>query len=286
MVPAHELAVHARLSTHAVVTVTRILSVDRMGNEAEPDPHGNTLPLIFPLYTAPARVSVVLNLCPLIPPESRTAHAPAAHFGLASHDSVHLREPVRSARPRTILMLTVHGPCKRAADMGGVEVLTTRTEDAAERLPPRTAATRYWYAVAGARPVPRYDMTVPGTEPITLPSCRIKYLPGGGPVAGRDQRNVTELVVDGPAVSPAGRSSGGLFHGAQISRPAIKPSTATIANAATGTAHLRRPRTTAAGTASGDPATPIAPARWPVGRSGSVMATPWNDAPIRILLCH
>src|SRR6266699_3923045 len=73
MVPAHELAVHARLSTHAVVTVTRILSVDRMGNEAEPDPHGNTLPLIFPLYTAPARVSVVLNLCPLIPPEVRTA---------------------------------------------------------------------------------------------------------------------------------------------------------------------------------------------------------------------
>src|SRR6266568_6855543 len=94
---------------------------------------------------APARVRVALNLEPLIRPESLTAHGPAGHFGLASQDSVHRPEPapLRSAPPRTILMATAHGPCKRAAESGGVDVLTTSTEDRAERLPPRTAATRY-----------------------------------------------------------------------------------------------------------------------------------------------
>jgi len=66
------------------------------------------------------------------------------------------------------------------------------------------------------------------------------------------QRNVTELVVEGPAVSPAGRSSGGLFHGAQSSRPASRPSTTTAATAITGTAHFRRLR--GAGAAAGSPA--------------------------------
>src|SRR6478672_4021537 len=93
---------------------------------------------------------------------------------------------------------------------------------------------------------------VPGTEPATWPSRRITYLPGGGPVAGPAQRNATELVVDGPAVSPPGRSSGGLFHGAQISRPAIRPSTTTAAAAAT--AQVRRFR--GAGTAGDGPAVP------------------------------
>jgi hypothetical protein len=221
-----------------------------MGNEPEPDPHGNTLPMIFPRYTAPARTRVVLNVNPLIPPESRTSHGPAAHFGLASHVSSQvLGVSLKLEKPLMILMLTVHCPCHRAAEMGGVEVLTTRTDDRAERLPPRSAATRYRYVVAGARPVPWYDVTVPGTEAITLPSRRITYLSGAGPVAGRDQLNATEPVVEGPATSPAGRSSGGLFHGAQITRPTIRPSTATAAVAATGMAHRRRPRRTAEGTA-------------------------------------
>jgi hypothetical protein len=248
MVPAHELAVHAWLSTCAVVSVTRIVCVDGSGTEEEPDPQGNKLALNMPLYTAPARARVTLNVCPLIPPESTTAHAPAAHFGLACHDSTQLLGAVRSALPRTILRLTFHGPCQRAAEMGGVRVVTTMMADAADRLPPRTATTRYRYAMAGASPVPRYDVTVPGTEPITLRSCRIMYLSGAGPVAGPDQRNVTELVVEGPATSPAGRNNGGLCHGAQMTSPAITPATATTAIAIMATARLPRPRRTTAGT--------------------------------------
>src|SRR5437667_8081465 len=130
MEPAHELAVHARLSGCAAVTVILILIVDRMGNEMEPDPQGNMLPFIFPRYTSPARVRVVLNLSPLMRPESSTAHGPAAHFGVASHDSAHLRwPPLMEPAPLTILMLTVHGPWKRAAETGGVTVRTTRTAD-------------------------------------------------------------------------------------------------------------------------------------------------------------
>jgi hypothetical protein len=62
MVPDHEPADHTRPATCAVLTRIRILNVDRMGNEFEPDPQGNTLPTVFPRYTAPARARVVLNL--------------------------------------------------------------------------------------------------------------------------------------------------------------------------------------------------------------------------------
>src|SRR5215470_7264495 len=155
MRPAHDPAVHAPLSTRAAATVIRILTVDRMANDLDPFPHGNTLPTIFPRYTAPARVSVVLKANPLRPPESRTSHGPAAHLGVACHVSSHFEGPVRPAAPRVSLMLTVHGPCSRAADTGGVAVVTTMTDDGAERLPSRSAATRYRYAVAGASPVPR-----------------------------------------------------------------------------------------------------------------------------------
>src|SRR6266487_3017275 len=244
MVPAHEPADHARPTTCAVLTRIRILNVDRMGNAFEPDPQGNTLPTVFPLYTAPARARVVLNLSLPKWPTSRTAQGPAAHLGLNRHDSSQLwllGMPLRSEAPWTILTPTVHRPSRRAAETGGREVATTRTEERAERLPPRTAATRNWYAVAGARPVPRYDVTVPGTEPIILPSFRIRYLSGGGPLAGPAQRNATELVVEEPATSPAGCSSGGLCHGAQITRPAISPMT-TVAIATRGTAHFRRRR--------------------------------------------
>src|SRR5215813_11733417 len=197
-------------------------------------------------------------------PASRTAQGPAAHLGLNRHDSSQLwllGMPLRSEAPWTIFTPTVHRPCRRAAETGGRDVATTRTEDRAERCPPRTAATRNWYAVAGSRPVPRYDVTDPGTEPTTLPSSRITYLSGSGPVAGPAQRNATELVVEGPATSPVGRSSGGLFHGAQITRPAIKPSTATAAIATRGITHLRRRRGVAAGPLGpADPAAGAGPA--------------------------
>src|SRR5215475_11987349 len=183
-------------------------------------------------------------------PASRTAQGPAAHLGLNRHDSSQLwllGMPLRPEAPLTMFTPTVHRPGRRAAETGGREAATTRTEDRAERFPPRTAATRNWYAMAGARPVPRYDVTDPGTEPMILPSSRMTYLSGSGPVAGAAQRNETELVVEGPATSPVGRNTGGLFHGAQITRPAIKPSTTTAAIATSETAHLRRLRGAAAG---------------------------------------
>src|SRR5436190_18687840 len=148
MVPDHEPADHARPATCAVLT--RILSVDRMGNEFEPDPQGNTLPTVFPRYTAPARARVVLNLSLPKRPMSRTAQGPAAHLGLNRHDSSQLwllGMPRRSEAPWTTLTPTVHRPSRRAADTGGREVATTRTEDRAERLlpapPPRGTGTRW-----------------------------------------------------------------------------------------------------------------------------------------------
>src|SRR4029077_18663830 len=84
------------------------------------------------------------------------------HFGVACHVSSHVGGPVRPAAPRVVLMLTVHVPCSRPAARGGVAVVTTMTGDGAERLPPRSAATRYRYAVAGASPVPREEGVVPG----------------------------------------------------------------------------------------------------------------------------
>src|SRR5262249_57102767 len=114
---------------------------------------------IFPGFPAPGGAGVVGRVTPWRPRESRTSHGPAAHFGVACHDSSHFGGPVRPAAPRVILILTVHGPCSRAADTGGVAVVTTMADDGAERLPPRSAATRYRYAVAGASPAPRYDVT-------------------------------------------------------------------------------------------------------------------------------
>jgi hypothetical protein len=111
------------------------------------------LPTVFPRYTAPARARVVLNLSLPKWPMSRTAQGPVAHLGLNRHDSSQLwllGMPRRSEAAWTILTPTVHRPSRRPADTGGREVATTRTEDRAERLPPRTAATRNWYAVAGA----------------------------------------------------------------------------------------------------------------------------------------
>src|SRR5262249_57978121 len=119
-------------------------------------------------------------------PASRRAQARAGPLRLNRHDSSQLwllGMPLRSEAPWTIFTPTVHRPCRRAAETGGREVATTRTGDRAERCPPRTAATRNWYAVAGSRPVPRYDVTDPGTGPTTLPSARIRDLSGTRPVA-------------------------------------------------------------------------------------------------------
>src|SRR4029077_15262958 len=99
-------------STRAAATVIRSLTVDRMANAWEPFPHGNTLPAIFPRYSAPARVSVVVNANPLRLRESRTSHGPAAHFGVACHVSSHVGGPVRPAGPPGSLMLTVHRPSR------------------------------------------------------------------------------------------------------------------------------------------------------------------------------
>src|SRR5262245_25472760 len=212
-------------------------------------------------------------------PASRTAQGPATHLGLNRHDSSQLwllGMPLRSEAPWTIFTPTVQRPSRRAAETGGREVATTRTEDSAERFPPRTAATRNWYAVAGARPVPRYDVTDPGTEPIILPSSRITYLSGSGPVAGPSQRNETELVVEEPATSPVGRNTGGLFHGAQITRPAIRPSTTTAAIATRGMAPFRRLRGATAGPPG--PADPAAGAAGSATASAELAASPAEPA--------
>src|SRR6516165_5618341 len=140
MRPAHDPAVHWLSSTRAVATVIRIRTVDRIGNELDFGPHGNTLPTIFPWYTAPARIRVVLKTYPLSPPESRTSHGPATHLGVACHVSSQRLGPVRLAAPRVSLMPTVHCPCSRAAETGGAAVVTTMTAEGAERFPPRSAA--------------------------------------------------------------------------------------------------------------------------------------------------
>ena len=150
MVPDHEPADPARPATCAVLTRIRILNVDRMGNAFEPDPQGNTLPTVLPLYTAPARARVVLNLSLPKWPTSRTAQGPAAHLGLNRHDSSQLwllGMPLRSEAPWTILTPTVHRPSRRAAETGGREVATTRTEEEPNACrpapPPRGTGTRW-----------------------------------------------------------------------------------------------------------------------------------------------
>ena len=129
--------------TCAAVRVIRILSVDRIGNEFAPDPQGNTRVWACPRYTAPERAMVTLKECPFICTESRTVHGPAVHLGPAAQVSVHFLAPWMVPLPRVILALTVHGPYQRAAETGGMAVRTTRMLDWAERLPPRSATTRY-----------------------------------------------------------------------------------------------------------------------------------------------
>src|SRR5712691_2871286 len=139
MRPAQVLATQAWPSGCAELRVTRIVRVDRMGTESAGFPHRNT-------SAVPVRVSVALIGCLLRSPVSCTVHGPAEHCGVARHDSIQPLAPFprRVSAPLTILMLTLHGPCQRAAETGGAVVFTVRTADSTERLPPRSAATRYW----------------------------------------------------------------------------------------------------------------------------------------------
>jgi hypothetical protein len=61
--------------------------------------------------------------------ESRTGHGPVAHCGLASHVSVKCLGPWMVELPRVILAATVHEPCQRAAETGGMAVRIVSTED-------------------------------------------------------------------------------------------------------------------------------------------------------------
>ena len=61
----------------------------------------------------------------------------------------------------------------------------------------------------GASPVVRYEVVVPATEPITLPSRRMRYRVGSGPLEGADQKIATEVSVAGPAVRRVGCATGG-----------------------------------------------------------------------------
>src|SRR5574340_1074228 len=102
----------------AEVSLTWIVRVDWLGTESTGFPHRNTSAFAVPVYTAPERVRVALMGCRLRSPVICTVHGPAGHWGLACHDSIQPLAPLprSAAAPLTILMLTVHGPCQRAAE--------------------------------------------------------------------------------------------------------------------------------------------------------------------------
>src|SRR5262249_1180373 len=141
-----EPASQARLTGCAVMTVTRIVRVDLMGTEAIEFPHRNTPAVVVPVETAPARVRGALKVRLVRPPDSCPVPGPDGHSGLARHASVQPLGPLprSESAPVVIRTSTVHRPCQRAAETGGDVVFTVRTGDSADRLPSRTAATRYW----------------------------------------------------------------------------------------------------------------------------------------------
>jgi hypothetical protein len=109
--------------------------------------------LVVPVYTAPARVRVILKVSAYNPPETITEHAPVVHFGVNCHVSVSVPPTLRFPPVVwTTFMSTVHHPVKRPAETGGGRVVTGRTEDGAERTPPDTATTLYTYSVMGTSP--------------------------------------------------------------------------------------------------------------------------------------
>src|SRR5690348_4748942 len=125
MVPATEVAAHHWCFPAAAVTRTRNVSVVGSGNELLPFPHRMKFARTWPRQTAPARASWAENECP--PPaltRTVTSHAPAAHAGMACQNSVSCRLPKTR---RMYVTLTLHEPCRRAWEMGGVRVLTVRT---------------------------------------------------------------------------------------------------------------------------------------------------------------
>jgi len=151
MVPVQEVAVHIWFCMDAPPTVILIVRVSRMG--ILEGPHVKMEGCAVPVYTAPARVKVTVTRVVIQFPETATAHAPLVHCGANFHVSVAVLPTAGggSVLVRTLLS-TYHEPCRRASEIGGVGVLTTRTEDGAERWLPDTATTRYWYPVAGTSP--------------------------------------------------------------------------------------------------------------------------------------
>jgi hypothetical protein len=110
--------------------------------------------LVVPVYTAPARVKFIVNVVPLNSPETHTSHGPLVHLGASAHVSVSVSPTgCPPAPPVRYFMSTVHDPCKRASEMGGVRVLATSAEEDRERTVPETATTLYRYAVAGLSPL-------------------------------------------------------------------------------------------------------------------------------------
>src|SRR5260370_23890030 len=138
MPPRQALATQAWPAGCAEVSVTRMVRVDRMGTESAGLPHRNTLAVVVPVDTRPARVRVALMACRFRSPVSSTVRGPPGHCGVARHDSIQPLAPLpRSApAPLTILMLTLHGPCHRAAATGGAGGVPPGPAASPHPLPP------------------------------------------------------------------------------------------------------------------------------------------------------
>ena len=119
--------------------------------------------------------------------------------------------------------------------------------------------------MSGVSPVARYEVAVPGTEPVTLPFRRMRYCVGRGPLEGADQKIAAEVSVARPAVSRVGRATGGPAaecHLAQIAAlAAIKTMAATPLTATTQLRRLERCLAVAPRAAADEARTAAGPAR-------------------------
>jgi hypothetical protein len=96
--------------------------------------------------------------------------------------------------------------------------------DRGELLLPRSAFTWKVKDIAGVSPRASNQVTVPGTDLITVPFSKITYLSGVGPEAGPAHLKDTELVVELSGVSPVGRKTGGLPARLHAATPTVPPS--------------------------------------------------------------
>ena len=155
MVPTQEVAVHDWLtSISALLTVIPTVTVFVTSTTFGDSPQDVMWALVVPVYTAPMPVKVTVKGWLRAAPETTTAHGPVVQFGVNCHVSVSVVPTVRvPPGVVTTLLSTVYDPSKRAAEMGGVGVVTARTEDVSERTPPETATTLYPYCVIGTSPL-------------------------------------------------------------------------------------------------------------------------------------